>query len=325
MSDLSYVLPLKWGEDEGVRELAAYLRSIATLAEVVVVDGSDPEAFARHAEAWGGFTRHIPPHADLSFVMGKVNGVTTGIREATNEYVVAADDDVRYTPEQLARVRALLDDHEIVRPQNYFDPLPWHARWDTARSLLNRSVAVDYPGTLGVRRSFFMSIGGYDGDVMFENLELMRTVEVNGGRIASPLDLYVRRLPPTAERFVSQRVRQAYDDFAIPGRMAIWLVLPPLVARWLVTKKWARLGSGIAVAVGVAEVGRRRAGGTRVFPAVTSLFAPVWLLERGICSWLALGSFVRRGGIPYGGGVIRRAASSKRRLRRLSAGRTSER
>ena len=47
----------------------------------------------------------------------------------------------------------------------------------------------------------------------------------------SPLDLYVARRPPSAEHFLSQRVRQAYDDFAIPARMATgWLVLPGLGA-----------------------------------------------------------------------------------------------
>src|SRR4029079_2928969 len=113
-------------------------------------------------------------------------------------------------------------------PQNYFDPLPWHARVDAARSLLNRVHSGDrelgsgdFPGTLGVRREAFVACGGYDGDVIFENLELMRTIEAAGGRVATPLDLYVRRLPPTTAHFISQRVRQAYDDFALPVRMAV--------------------------------------------------------------------------------------------------------
>ena len=325
MSDITYVLPLKWSRDEGIEELAAYLRAIATLAEVVVVDGSAPEIYERHSNELGDSVRHIPPRPDLSFAMGKVDGVTTGVLEAGNEFVIVADDDVRYTPAAIRRVRALLDDFELVRPQNYFEPTPWHAQWDTARTLLNRSVAVDYPGTLGVRRSFFESIGGYDGDVMFENLELIRNVEANGGRVTSPLDLYVRRLPPATERFFSQRVRQAYDDFAIPGRMATWFALPPLVVRSIATRRWGRLAMGAGVAVAIAEVGRRRAGGSKVFPATASLFAPAWLLERGVCSWLALASYLRRGGIRYSGSVIRRAASSKRRLRREAAARMSER
>ena len=75
-------------------------------------------------------------------------------------------------------------DVELVRPQNYFAPLRWHARWDTARTLLNRVAGgVDFPGTLAVRRSRSSQTDGYDGDVLFENLELIRTIEAAGGRV----------------------------------------------------------------------------------------------------------------------------------------------
>ena len=87
-----------------------------------------------------------------------------------------ADDDVRYDEAALTAVHRLLGRADLVRPQNYFDPLPWHAWWDTGRTLLNRALGADYPGTLAVRRSTFLAMGGYDPDVLFENLELIRTV-----------------------------------------------------------------------------------------------------------------------------------------------------
>src|SRR5206468_11787027 len=101
---------------------------------------------------------------------------------------------------------------------------------DTARTLLNRSVGRDYPGTLAVRRSRMLAMGMYDGDVLFENLELMRTLRAHGGTIASPLDLFVARVPPSAAHFWGQRTRQAYDDLALPLRMALWLAVLPLLA-----------------------------------------------------------------------------------------------
>ncbi|HEY1853383.1 MAG TPA: hypothetical protein VGG40_02245 [Solirubrobacterales bacterium] len=60
----------------------------------------------------------------------------------------------------------------------------------------------------------------------------------------------------------------------------------------------------------LAEFGRRRGGGTRVFPASSSVLAPLWVLERGACAWLALAARLRRGGVLYAGSRIRRAASS---------------
>jgi hypothetical protein len=146
-------------------------------------------------------------------------------------------------------------------------------------------------------------------------VELIRTVEAGGGRVVTPLDCFVRRLPPTAGRFWSQRRRQAYDDLAQPARLAGVLLVLPLAVTGSVRRRWARIAAGAAGSVLMAEAGRRRAGGRTVFPARAPAFAPLWLLERGVCSWLAVSDRALRGGCRYHDVVIRRAASSPRRLR----------
>ena len=327
--DLSYVVPVRWRDGEQRQELAAYLARIAPhCAETIVVDGSPPDVFAANAEAWGSCATHVPPAAEESWLMGKVAGVRTGIRLAAHEKIVIADDDVRYDQQALRRDAQLLETSDLVRPQNYFSRLPWHARWDTARTLLNRGLGRDYPGTLAVRRSRLLAMGLYDGDVLFENLELIRTVRVHGGSTVAPLDLYVARVPPSAAHFWGQRTRQAYDDFALPARMALWLAVVPLVALAALGDRIrlppqpgvAKIRYGVPalvpLAVLAAERGRRRAGGTAVFPASSSLLAPVWILERGVCAWLAVFQRLRYGGVRYGDSVIRTAAHSERQLRR---------
>lgn len=324
---ISYVLPLRWGEAGPIEELSSYLRSIGEVAdEILVVDGSPPSVFAEHAVALEGIARHLAPHSDLDFRMGKVNGVLSGVRECANELVVLADDDVRYPPTTLRRAVALLGEADLVRPQNYFEQLPWHARWDTARSLLNRVFTGDptfpvgdFPGTLVLRRSALLAVGGYDGDALFENLELMRTIHAAGGRVATPLDLYVPRLPPSAAHFRSQRVRQAYDDFAIPPRMVAFLAVIPLAAHSCRRGRVRRLVGAALTSVLVAEIGRRRADGAARFPVSAALLAPAWVAERSLCSWLALGARLR-GGVSYGGQRLGRSATPLRQLRRRHAG-----
>ncbi len=318
--DLTYVVPVRWRDGEQRRELAAYLAAIAPLcAETIVVDGSPPDVFAANAAAWGGQVRHVPPAAEERWLMGKVAGVRTGVRLASRDRVVIADDDVRYDPPALRRTARLLDDHDLVRPQNFFSRLPWHARWDTARTLLNRSWGRDYPGTLAVRRGRLLAIGLYDGDVLFENLELIRTVRAHGGSVAAPLDLYVARVPPATAHFWGQRTRQAYDDFALPLRMALWLAVLPLLALGAARRRSSWVLGPATASVALAELGRRRAGGRAVFPASSSLLAPAWVLERGVCAWLAVLQRLRFGGVRYGDAVIPLAAHSERQLRRRSA------
>lgn len=307
---MSYVLPLRWGGGGNIEEMTDYLSRLVDLVEeVIVVDGSDEGIFDAHKEVWGPIVRHIPPDPNLAFANGKAAGVITGVQAAICEKVVVADDDVRYDHAALMRLEEMLDRAELVRPQNYFRaPLPWHALWDTARTLINRAVGADYPGTLALRKSFFLDMGGYDGNVLFENLELIRTIERHGGRVASALDLYVERLPPTASRFVSQRVRQAYDDFALPPRMTIWLAVAPMTL-WLLWTRRMRTVVRLALgAVALAEGGRRRAAGTKVFPAGAPLLAPAWVVERGVCAWLAVLARLN-GGVTYGGVKIKKAAN----------------
>jgi hypothetical protein len=313
---LSYLLPLRGCADADRAELTEYLRGLrAHCAQLIIVDGSSPDVFAANELAWGSWTLHIPPDPDTNCKMGKVAGVNTGLRHARHEHVVIADDDVRYDHAALTQIAKLLQHCDLVRPQNYFEPLPGHARWDTARTLLNRAVGADFPGTLALKRTPILAAGGYDGDVMFENLELIRTVEAQDGTTVAPLDLYVRRLPPSARHFWGQRTRQAYDDFAIPIRMAVWLSIMPGLAALLSSRRWAALGAAAAGASVMAECGRRRAGGTDSFPASASLLAPLWVLERGVCSWLAVLQRIRFGGVRYGEEIIQTAAHSTRTLR----------
>ena len=321
----AYVLPLRWNEPGPIEELASYLGSLGEsglVSEVLVIDGSAPPLFEAHAAALRGVATHLAPHDDLAFPMGKVNGVITGIRECSCERVVIADDDVRYEPAALARALALLAEADLVRPQNYFSELPWHARWDTARSLLNRVFTGDpdfpvgdFPGTLAVRRGSFLRSGAYDGRALFENLELMRTIAAAGGTVVTPLDLYVARRAPSTAHFLSQRVRQAYDDFAIPARIGAFLAIAPGAVELLRRGKGRHLALAALATVGLAELGRRRANGAERFSFSGALLAPVWIGERSLCAWLALGSRLR-GGVRYGERRLPHSASSMRRLRR---------
>ncbi len=217
---MSYVLPIRRMDDSDPEQLTDYLRWLAARVEVIVVDGSPPEVFARHHRRWHPLVRHLPPDPSLSGRNGKVLGVLTGVPAATHEDVVIADDDVRYDEDGLREVRRLLRRADLVQPQNHFDPLTWHAYWDTGRILLNRAIGADFPGTLAVRRSVFLAAGGYDPEVLFENLELIRTVRAFGGSVVAPAGLYVRAcLPPRDTSPPSAFARRTTNS---PSRCGWW-------------------------------------------------------------------------------------------------------
>jgi hypothetical protein len=296
-------------------ELGAYLGWLDDLVELIVVDASPPEVFESH-NAWECAV-HVPPAAHLKVLNGKIWGVLTGLELASNDRVIVADDDVRYDFESLSRVAAMLDEADVVRPQNYFRPLPWHAHWDTGRILINRLTGGDWPGTLGLRKS---RLGpGYRSDCLFENLQMVRSVVAAGGRSVLADHIYVLRLPPTARHFFSQRVRQAYDEWARPVRLLAQLaLLPGLVL--IASRRPRALPAIAAVVAAFAEVGRRKANGGSYFSALSSLMAPLWLAERMVCAWLAVGARLFFGGIRYHGKVIREPAAPLAAMTAMHAG-----
>jgi len=310
--EATYILPLH--APKAVEELDGYLEDLALHLDVIVVDGSPKDVFDRNHQRWSA-VRHIPVDADLVTPMGKVGGVLTGVRHATTTALVIADDDVRWNRGLLEQALRRLPGAEVVRPQNVFRPNPWHARWDTGRILLNRAFGGDWPGTLVVDRLALLRSGGYDGSVLFENLELVRTLRAAGGTERVALDVIVPRRPPSWTQFREQRVRQAYDELARPWRLAVALAVGPVVA--LVGRRAALALAAIAVVA--AEAGRCRGGGAAAYPATSALWAPAWVAERTVTSWLAVASRARHGGIRYRGNVLRSAATPMRRLRLGSA------
>ena len=81
---VTYLLPIK-ARTPPADELTAYLQMLSARAEIVVVDGSPPAVFAEAHARWSRFARHLPPREDLTFLNGKVNGVITGLAEASHE------------------------------------------------------------------------------------------------------------------------------------------------------------------------------------------------------------------------------------------------
>jgi hypothetical protein len=307
--DVTYVLPIRQARLDAalVDELRAYLRSIRGACQaVVVVDGSAEPVFAAHHVAWAGLCQHVQPDPRYRYLNGKVNGLLTGVDCATTDKIIGGDDDVRYRPAEIQRLSRLLDRFDYVKPQNYFDPLPLHARVDTARMLVNRAVlrTGDYPGTCGFRKSVLERIGPYDGNVLFENEEMFRHFARHGAAMGCANDFPVRRLPPTLAKFLEQRPRQSYEDLVMRRKTALFASFLPIVAALVLAGRWRSAAAYFAAwclaAVGLAARGRRGLA-ARVFPWSSCLFAVPWVLERGVSVYVALYWKLARGGLPYWG------------------------
>ena len=309
----TYLLPirrLQSNYDEMVRfaDYFALLRSAG--CEVLVVDGSSATVFKEHHEAWASHARHVSPDPKYTYLNGKVNGVHTGVDLASCESIILADDDIRYSEADIERMCGLLKACDMVRPQNFLSPLPFWARLEAARILINRGTlrAGDYPGTCAFRRSTILRLGPYDGDVLFDNEEIVRHFAIKGADINYALDFFILKRPSTFAKWLEQRPRQAYEDFVMLAKTVAFLALAPLALAlpFLFNYQAAILFvAAISLpAILLSGRGLLRDHAHRFFPLSSPLFAPLWVAERSLSVYWALYWRVRYGGYPFGANLL---------------------
>ena len=305
----TYILPIRRvrAQLQEAHDLAQYFRDLAREGcEVLVVDGSSPEIFAQHDHAWGKLCRHVTIDRKYTYLNGKVNGVHSGVDLASCENIILADDDIRYTFADIRRVCELLKHHDMVRPQNYLAPLPLWGRTEAARMLINRGVlrTGDYPGTCAFRRSACLRFGHYDGDVLFDNEEIVRHFILNGADVCYALNLFILKRPPTLRKWFEQRPRQAYEDFDMRLKTVLFMsLLPATSAIGFFNGAAAALSFFFVVSICaavLAGLGLLRDQAYNFFPAHVILYAPLWLVERSLSVYWALYWRLAHGGYPFG-------------------------
>lgn len=309
----TYLCPLRSTtvDMDVIKDFNDYWKMLSDLnCEVLVVDGSPPEVFRAHKEQWT-HCRHISVDRRYRFLNGKVNGMITGVLEAKSEFIIMGDDDVRYTPEDIQRMIDGLKNYDLVRPQNYFSPSPFWTQIDTGRILLNRAYFPegDFPGTFGFRKSVFLNAWPYDGDVLFDNEEVVKHLQNRGANILFDRNFFVRRKPPSLEKWLEQRPRQAYEDFVMKRRTAFFLACLPsfMLLASLKRKKTAAVLAASIVGFSMAKAQKGRSREVQQYlPPKALLFAPLWILERSVSIYLALYWRIVKGGYPFGDKIIKK-------------------
>lgn len=275
-----------------LRDLASYLSTLSIAdCEVIVVDGSPSPVFESNRRILRWVARHVaarPRHRNFS---GGIDAVRTAVEISNCDKVIVADENVRYEADAIDGVCELLDLHEVVEPQDYFEPLPWWSGIEAGRMLVHRGVEPlpDHGATFGIRKTIVRGLRGVDvawssGD------DPVRRLASQGAEVFSACEVFVRRLPPPLDDWLRERPRQADDDFAMPVKTAFFFALLPMAAL-LAFAGGMRLAGGYAGAIAFASMAlalRGRGGARTFFPLRACLCAPLWVLERSISVYWAL-------------------------------------
>jgi len=187
--------------------------------------------------------------------------------------------------------------HEVVEPQDYFDPLPWWGGVDTGRMLVHRGIdpLPDHGATFGFRRTAIRGLRGVDGAI--PETDAVRRLASQGAEVFSAVDLFVKRSPPMLADWWRDRPQQSDYDFALPAKTILFFaVWPMLIVLAVLAGTVVAGGYAGAFALGsVALALRGRLGAGQVFQSRASLYAPAWVLGRSISVYSALLRKLREG------------------------------
>lgn len=309
----TYLCPIRTCEvnPEVIEEFREYWEFLNSCGcEVLVVDGSPPVVYKAHDNAWTS-CRHVKVDESHKYLNGKVNGILTAVPLAAHEKIILGDDDIRYTQDEIYRMVQEMEEYDVVRPQNFFYPHPPWAQIDSARILLNRAYFKegDFPGTYAFKKTVFLKSGEFDGDVLFDNEELVKHLKNCGAKVLYAKDFFVRRKPASLNKWIEQRPRQAYEDFVMTKRTAFFLSVFPAHLLLLLSGK-KKTATYLALTISLVAIAKaikgRRYGAEKHLPAYLSLLAPAWVLERSISIYLALYWKITKGGYPFGDKIIKK-------------------
>ena len=274
-----------------LRDLAGYLSMLGVHeVDVVVLDGSRAPEFEATSRVLRWVARHVAVKPEHRTQSGAIDVIRAAVAVATCEKVIVAAEDVRYTPQALGQLCDLLDLHEVVEPQDYLDPLPWWGGIDAGRILLHRGIEPepDHGATFGFRRTAVRSLRTLASARRYD--DQTRRLSAVGAEVYPAPEVFVKRQPGALGEWLTNRARQASDDFAWPMKSAFFFSLMPMLLL-LAVLGGMQLAGGYAGVVAFASVAlalRGRAGATAFFPLRSVLFAPLWVFERSVSVYWAL-------------------------------------
>ena len=198
----------------GLKQLANYLSGLGlNEVDVVVLDPSPAAEFEATARVLRWVARHVAVTPEHRTRTGAIDIVRAALAVAKCEKVIVAADDVRYTPQAIGQLCDLLDQHEVVEPQDYLDPLPWWGGIEAGRILLHRGVEPqpDHGATFGFRRTAVRSLRTLAAAHVHD--DQTRRLAAVGAEVYPAPEVFVRRQPGALGEWLTGRAASGQRRF----------------------------------------------------------------------------------------------------------------
>lgn len=279
--------------------------------EIVIADESPHDVFQSIDDWFGDDPRVIhfcPKHESRHGKNDKMNGIYDALNHVKYERVILIDDHYRLSADNIFQLIPLLSQYDCFKCMITFPDKRLTALIDLCGMfIINLTHPLhQFHGHLCFNARTLKEIGFPSRDGLFDELALEMHFHLHARKVHFEKNIFLKTVQDsTYKRFLEQRVRYAYENFAFPFRFACYLsILPILLLISMVSVGYAfavigclTLGNLALALWGQIEYGQQK------FPAWTFLLAPLWFWFYPFTTWIAV--LLRfSGGIKFGGRKI---------------------
>ena len=164
-------------------------------------------------------------------------------------------------------------------------------------------------GHLAFKKSIYDLYDMPNCDSLFDELAFEKPFRDNKLSIGFIKDIQLEAVQKISfKKFMEQRVRYAYENFAFPHRFALHLSIIPLLV--IITMFNVRYMVGFICSLNISLVILGLIGQmmykSKNSPKYTFLLSPIWFWFYPFTSWIAVSLFIT-GGVTFGGRKVRKA------------------
>ncbi|MCK0473043.1 glycosyltransferase family 2 protein [Halalkalibacter sp. APA_J-10(15)] len=317
--NVSIIIPIKIKFGESLEGFIAQIVTLAeqikdTDSEIIIADESERlvnKYIKNHLECIENVNHFVPDPNIRTGANDKLNGIYDALNYVNYDNILLIDDHYRITRETLNKISPFYNRYDCFKVMPKFDKFPISAKIDLCGMFIVNLLDYrkQYCGHLAFTKELIDRVGFPNRDSLFDELALENQLRKGSNRIC-----FLKNISLEAEqnisyrKFLEQRVRYAYENFAFPFRTLFFLsIIPIIVVLFIINITYMYyfilIVSIISILFGLLG---QLVYARNIAPTSTFLLSPVWFWFYPFTTWIAVYKYLN-GGVYFGGKKVRRA------------------
>lgn len=317
--NLTIIVPIKAYKVENVIDFVNHYITFSNIIidkniQLIIADESAPDVFSYINKILSyneNVIHFIPTDEERTGDNDKSNGIYSAIKFIKYENILIIDDHYRVELSELKIINNYFKEYDVFKVMPKFIKNNIMASIDLCGMFIVNILdkRKQYCGHIALKRNLFTKYGFPCRDSLFDEFAFENHFRKFNCKIGFPENVFLSSVYDiTFLKFLEQRVRYSYENFAFPLRFILLLSILPISAFLFIISPIYMFLFIIMLnwfLVIFSYMGQKKYYTSQGYPYI-SFFAPLWFIHYPITTWIAIILFLR-GGVKFGGKRIKKA------------------